>query len=217
MLEPEINNLPAAAPHFDPEMWQSDATEPGAPGELRSDAIDSPLPNFNQCFHQITAGHRCNAPALRGEYFCRHHFKRAPLIAPPHSRFEMPEITGRESARAFAIDIASRVAANSLDVQRARTLLSSLRVVLSTFPPQPRHTRPKAKEDKPLSPDDARKTELWARLFLAREEAKRTGAPDPFDAPFDTPAEHTAPTNTEIEPSPQSLAPSPSLIMEPQC
>ena len=127
---------------------------------------DMPEPASQQCFHQLTSGQPCNAPALRGEYFCRHHIKSAPLIASSNSRFEMPRITDRESIRAAVVQIACRVAANSLDIRRAGTILYALRTALATFPALPR-PRPEAPKAEAPSPTNAAGVEAWARAYLA--------------------------------------------------
>jgi len=205
VCEPEINHLPnltseVGAPGASPlGTWEPQLD---LPSELHVGELSPPNePAFQQCFHQITAGHRCHAPAMRGEYFCRHHYKRARNVIPPSSTYEMPLITDRESLRAAVLQIASRVAANSLDVRRAGILLYSLQIALTTFPPLPR-PKSEASSPEPARPElpqpetaqpgqpsaldrlKARVAEARAQALADSEEAART--PKPADRPPDT-------------------------------
>jgi len=131
VCEPELNNVSA--------LMSNDVMEPDVPSDLCLDGPGSAQqPAFQQCFHDIMPGHRCNAPALRGEYFCRHHMKRARVIVPPNTPFDLPPIYDRESLRDAVLLVAGRLAANSLDVRRAGNILYSLQIVATTFPPLPR-------------------------------------------------------------------------------
>lgn len=104
------------------------------PGNLSVN--QSPL----QCFHYHSVGHRCGSPAMRGEYFCYYHrdsLKPAPVIIFPTSPFELPRLTDRESILRAADEVASRIAANSLDLRRAKALLSAIYIAAGHLPPAP--------------------------------------------------------------------------------
>lgn len=171
--EPEANDLPASL------------FEETAPSRLRLGGQDKPpKPVLGQCFHQITSGHYCNAPALRGEYFCRHHFKRGSVIAPPNTRYELPEITGRESLRTAVLEIAGRVGANSLDIRRAGIMLYSLQIALSTFPPLPRPRAGQKEEQIDTSPEAGLTEAERYRAIIDRFE-RENGPPPPVVYPAD--------------------------------
>jgi hypothetical protein len=171
--EPEANDLPAS-------LFEETATS-----RLRLGGQDKPpKPVLGQCFHQITSGHYCNAPALRGEYFCRHHFKRGSVIAPPNTRYELPAITGRESLRTAVLEIAGRVGANSLDIRRAGIMLYSLQIALSTFPPLPRPRAGQKEEQIDTSPEAGLTEAERYRAIIDRFE-RENGPPPPVVYPAD--------------------------------
>jgi hypothetical protein len=94
----------------------------------------------HQCFHYHSLGHRCGSPALRGEYFCYHHqnsLKSAPVIIFPTQPFELPRLTDRDSVLRAADQVASRIAANSLDLRRAKAILSAIYLAATHLPPAP--------------------------------------------------------------------------------
>ena len=151
-------------------------------------------PMVAQCVHRITPGHRCGAPAMRGEYYCFHHVNGARIDRNATLPFELPAVTDRQSLRLAAIEIANRVAANLLDIRRAGAILYSLQIALSTFPPQP---RPKAEV---LTPDSAAPADPHSSA------SGRIGGeqePPPSLAPC-----------TRREPRTSSLEPSPMLTDE---
>jgi len=91
-----------------------------------------------QCFHYHSLGHRCGSPALRGEYFCYHHrdsLKPAPVIIFPTQPFELPRLTDRDPILRAADEIAYRIAANSIDLRRAKSVLSAIYLAAAHLPP----------------------------------------------------------------------------------
>ena len=91
----------------------------------------------HQCFHYHSVGHRCGSPAMRGEYFCYHHqnsLKPAPVIIFPTQPFELPRLTDRDSVLRAADEVASRIAANSLDLRRAKAILSAIYLAATHLP-----------------------------------------------------------------------------------
>jgi hypothetical protein len=91
-----------------------------------------------QCFHYHSLGHRCGSPAMRGEYFCYHHrdsLKPAPVIVFPTQPFELPRLTSRDSILRAADEIAYRIAANSIDLRRAKSILSAIYLAAAHLPP----------------------------------------------------------------------------------
>ncbi|HWB32703.1 MAG TPA: hypothetical protein VG714_05995 [Acidobacteriaceae bacterium] len=99
-----------------------------------------------QCFHYHSVGHRCGSPAMRGEYFCYHHrdsLKPTPIVVFPTAPFELPRLTDRASILTVADEIAYRIAANSIDLRRARSILSALYIAAAHLPPEPPQPSPR--------------------------------------------------------------------------
>jgi hypothetical protein len=101
-----------------------------------------------QCRHIFAEGHRCRALSLRQEHFCyAHHTSRHPLPARhltqetfinPDASFILPPLEDRPSIQLAISELARRVAANQLDMDRAKFLLRCCRHATANLPKEPR-------------------------------------------------------------------------------
>jgi hypothetical protein len=122
-------------------------TQTAAPTE----APDSGARRY-QCRHIFAEGHRCRALSLRQEHFCYiHHTSRHPLPARiptaetfinPDSSFIMPPLEDRASIQLAISELARRIAANQLDLERAIFLLRCCRHATANLPKEPRSAKP---------------------------------------------------------------------------
>jgi hypothetical protein len=159
-----------------------------------------------QCFHYHSLGHRCGSPAVRGEYFCYHHrnsLKPAPVIIFPTQPFELPHLTDRDSVLRAADEVASRIAANSLDLRRAKAILSAIYIAAAHLPPEA-----------PLAALPSPQPELRATetiLEIEIEHTREIGAslePSPADAARALPlASNPRLRNLNLESRPSNLEP----------
>ena len=79
------------------------------------------------CHYRFPDDHRCGSPSLRGEAFCHfHHPDRTPVASPQGRRPHLTPPLDDGSLQNAIAEIIVRLAANKLDVQRARILLHSL-------------------------------------------------------------------------------------------
>jgi len=101
-----------------------------------------------QCRHIFAQGHRCRALSLRQEHFCyAHHTARHPLptriptpetFINPDASFILPPLEDRPSIQLAISELARRVAANQLDMDRAKFLLRCCRHATANLPKEPR-------------------------------------------------------------------------------
>ncbi len=90
------------------------------------------------CTHRFLDGHTCGSPALRGEQFCYFHHPRRRPVANTYERqsrrgFTLPAPETREEIQVAISLITERLAANKIDVHRARALLYSLQLTAQTL------------------------------------------------------------------------------------
>lgn len=85
------------------------------------------------CSYTFPDNHRCGSPALRGDTFCYfHHPDRRPVSNPYARRarrgFQLTPPTDRHSLQLALNQVVTRLAANQLDVHRARLILHTLQI-----------------------------------------------------------------------------------------
>jgi hypothetical protein len=85
------------------------------------------------CHHLFPDDHRCGSPSLRGEAFCYYHHPDRQPVSNPYARrsrrgFPLTPPTDQPSLQNAVAEIIVRLAANKLDVHRARLILYSLQI-----------------------------------------------------------------------------------------
>ena len=126
-------------------------TQTATPTATQTEAPDAGTRRY-QCRHIFAEGHRCRALSLRQEHFCYiHHTSRHPLPARiptaetfinPDSSFIMPPLEDRASIQLAISELARRIAANQLDLERAKFLLRCCRHATANLPKEPRSAKP---------------------------------------------------------------------------
>ena len=122
-----------------------------------------------QCRHIFAEGHRCRALSLRQEHFCyNHHTSRNPLPARnptpaqetliyPDTAFILPPLEDRASIQLAISELARRIAANQLDMERAKFLLRCCHRATANLPKEPRTAKNAhaayEEEDEDLTPE----------------------------------------------------------------
>jgi hypothetical protein len=99
------------------------------------------------CTHRFAAGRTCGSPALRGQQFCYYHHparkprtpqsdrraRRARAIARQSFTITLP--TTRRELQTSLNEIARRIAANQIDLRRARLLIHALNLTARNLRP----------------------------------------------------------------------------------
>jgi hypothetical protein len=117
------------------------------------------------CRQIHTNGRRCSSPCLRGHHFCYFHYNaRYPAPAPPSppayvspdAALLLPNLEDRLSIQCALSEIARRIAANQIDLARARLLVYTLQVASSNLGRNPRAASPPTREPavEPLTIND---------------------------------------------------------------
>ncbi len=106
-----------------------------------------------QCRHIFTDGRRCGSPCLRGEPFCYYHHTTRKPVANPHQRrarhaaFTLPLPEDHSAIQAAIGILLQRLAANHIDLRRARLLLYALRIASANLPKAQPQQRPDPQPD----------------------------------------------------------------------
>ena len=85
-----------------------------------------------QCTHTLATGEPCNAPAVSGTPFCRHHYPQLPLKDPKPSppvpeKFELPPIRDKDSILAAIIEVLNAMADRRIKRSEAETFIRGLK------------------------------------------------------------------------------------------
>ena len=92
---------------------------------------------YNECRHILTNGNRCQSPALRHHDFC--YFHSVHRAQPPlEATFDLnlPPLEDPDAIQLALSQLAQALAANKIDIRRARALAMVLRIASANF----RHT-----------------------------------------------------------------------------
>jgi hypothetical protein len=84
------------------------------------------------CTHTLATGEACNAPAVSGTPFCRHHYPQLPLKDPKPSppvpeKFELPPIRDKDSILAAIIEVLNAMADRRIKRSEAETFIRGLK------------------------------------------------------------------------------------------
>jgi hypothetical protein len=84
------------------------------------------------CTHTLATGEACNAPAVSGTPFCRHHYPQLPLKDPKPSppvpeKFELPPIRDKDSILAAIIEVLNAMADRRIKRSEAETFIHGLK------------------------------------------------------------------------------------------
>ncbi len=150
-----------------------------------------------QCRHIFAEGHRCRALSLRASlaapaHFCyAHHIARNPLPARnstqetfinPDAAFVLPPLEDRASIQFAISELARRVAANQLDMERAKFLLRCCRHATANLPKEPRLSKASDPFEEEEEDDPAPLVEAYELDPVLGPLAPIAEAPDPLPA-----------------------------------
>jgi hypothetical protein len=84
-----------------------------------------------RCYQSLDNGQRCNAPAIMGSKFCRHHDEHAPKQAKPEARESepliLPSLVDKPSALAALNQVIQALGDGRIKRSVAETLLSAIK------------------------------------------------------------------------------------------
>jgi hypothetical protein len=85
-----------------------------------------------RCYQSLDNGQRCNAPAILGSKFCRHHDEHAPKQARPEAResepLHLPSLVDKPSALAALNQVVQALGDGRIKRSVAQTLLSAIKL-----------------------------------------------------------------------------------------